>query len=97
MAVPKHKTSKSKRDMRRSHQNLERLGLSTCPECGEVKLPVTCAQAAVNIKVRKLPKAKRIDNGCLLQPMNSAHPSMVWMMSPNRWFLTLSPKSRRGC
>jgi large subunit ribosomal protein L32 len=39
MAVPKHKTSKSKRDMRRSHQNLEAPSLSTCPECGETKLP----------------------------------------------------------
>ena len=39
MAVPKHKTSKSKRDMRRSHQNLEAPSLSTCPECGEAKLP----------------------------------------------------------
>lgn len=39
MAVPKHKTSKSKRDMRRSHQNLEAPTLSKCPECGEPKLP----------------------------------------------------------
>lgn len=39
MAVPKHKTSKSKRDMRRSHQNLEAPSVSTCPECGEPKLP----------------------------------------------------------
>jgi len=39
MAVPKHKTSKSKRDMRRSHQRLEAPSLSTCPECGEAKLP----------------------------------------------------------
>ncbi len=39
MAVPKHKTSKSKRDMRRSHQSLEAPSLSTCPECGETKLP----------------------------------------------------------
>jgi len=30
MAVPKHKTSKSKRDKRH---------LSTCPDCGEATLP----------------------------------------------------------
>jgi large subunit ribosomal protein L32 len=39
MAVPKHKTSKSKRDMRRSHDSLKAPMLSNCPECGEAKLP----------------------------------------------------------
>lgn len=35
MAVPKHKMSKSRRDKRRTHQKIEGLNLSTCPECGE--------------------------------------------------------------
>ena len=35
MAVPKRKTSKSKRDKRRTHQKLDAPALSTCPECGE--------------------------------------------------------------
>lgn len=39
MAVPKHKTSKSKRDARRTHQKLEGLTTTTCPQCGESKLP----------------------------------------------------------
>lgn len=39
MAVPKRKTSKSKRDMRRTHKKSTAPSLSTCPECGEVKLP----------------------------------------------------------
>ncbi len=39
MAVPKHKTSKSKRDKRRTHQKVDALNLSTCSQCGEVKLP----------------------------------------------------------
>ncbi len=39
MAVPKRKTSKSKRDMRRTHKKVEAPNVSTCPECGEVKLP----------------------------------------------------------
>ena len=39
MAVPKKKTSKSKRDMRRSHDALSAPGLSVCPECQEIKQP----------------------------------------------------------
>ena len=35
MAVPKKKTSKSKRDMRRSHDSLEAVNTVVCPECGE--------------------------------------------------------------
>lgn len=37
MAVPKHKTSKSKRDKRRTHQKIEALNLSKCSQCGEAK------------------------------------------------------------
>jgi large subunit ribosomal protein L32 len=39
MAVPKRKTSKSRRDMRRAHKKLEGPNLTTCPECGEVVEP----------------------------------------------------------
>jgi large subunit ribosomal protein L32 len=39
MAVPKKKTSKSKRDMRRAHDFLTPAGLSVCPQCNETKLP----------------------------------------------------------
>ncbi len=39
MAVPKRKTSKSKRDKRRTHQKLAIPNLSACPQCGETKLP----------------------------------------------------------
>ncbi|MEE8541772.1 MAG: 50S ribosomal protein L32 [Desulfobacterales bacterium] len=39
MAVPKRRTSKSKRDKRRTHQKTEAPNLSTCPQCGEAKLP----------------------------------------------------------
>ena len=40
MAVPKRKTSKSKRDMRKS-QNMKMAapGVSICPQCHEPKLP----------------------------------------------------------
>ncbi len=39
MAVPKRKTSKSKRDMRRTHKKATAPNTTTCPECGEAKLP----------------------------------------------------------
>ena len=39
MAVPKRKTSKSKRDKRRTHKKLTMPNLSDCPQCGDPKLP----------------------------------------------------------
>ena len=39
MAVPKRKTSKSKRDMRRTHQKTQAPSVTTCSQCGEAKLP----------------------------------------------------------
>lgn len=39
MALPKRKTSKSKRDKRRTHQKLDAPSLSTCPQCGEATQP----------------------------------------------------------
>lgn len=37
MAVPKKKTSKSKRDMRRSHDGLKDFNGSVCTNCGATK------------------------------------------------------------
>jgi len=39
MAVPKGKTSRSRRDMRRSHDALKTPAHSLCPQCREPKLP----------------------------------------------------------
>jgi len=39
MAVPKKKVSKSRRNMRRSHDALKTTTGMECPECGEQKLP----------------------------------------------------------
>ncbi len=39
MAVPKKKTSKSKRDMRRAHDFLTAPAVSVCPQCNEPKQP----------------------------------------------------------
>jgi len=39
MAVPKDRTSPSKRDKRRSHDALALPARSNCPRCGEPKAP----------------------------------------------------------
>ncbi len=39
MAVPKKKTSKSKRDMRRAHDALKSSVYEECSNCGELKRP----------------------------------------------------------
>ncbi len=39
MAVPKKKISKSKRDMRRSHDALKNNVFNECNNCGELKRP----------------------------------------------------------
>ena len=38
MAVPKRKTTPSKRNMRRSHDGLGKSNVMECPNCGELKL-----------------------------------------------------------
>jgi large subunit ribosomal protein L32 len=39
MAVPKRKTSPSRRGMRRSHEALPHEAHAECPNCGELKRP----------------------------------------------------------
>ncbi len=39
MPTPKYRTSRSKRNMRRSHHALKAPGLSVCANCNEVKRP----------------------------------------------------------
>jgi large subunit ribosomal protein L32 len=53
MAVPKHKTSKSKRDMRRTHKKTEAPNVTKCPECGETKLPHHACPSCGAYKDRK--------------------------------------------
>lgn len=38
MAVPKRKTSRARRDRRRSHHALKVPGIVECPNCGEMHL-----------------------------------------------------------
>jgi len=39
MAVPKRKTSPSRRNMRRAHDAIGSPAMSECPNCGEMKRP----------------------------------------------------------
>lgn len=39
MAVPRKKVSKSRRNMRRSHDALSSSAYEECPSCGELKQP----------------------------------------------------------
>ncbi len=39
MAQPKHRTTSSKRNQRRSHHALKKVNLSTCPKCKSKVLP----------------------------------------------------------
>jgi large subunit ribosomal protein L32 len=39
MPNPKRRHSKARRDKRRAHDALARPATSTCPNCGEVKMP----------------------------------------------------------
>jgi large subunit ribosomal protein L32 len=39
MALPKRRTSKARRDRRRSHDKLTSVNLSLCPQCHEPKMP----------------------------------------------------------
>lgn len=39
MAVPRRKTSRARRDKRRTHWKVSLAGLTTCSNCSEPKLP----------------------------------------------------------
>ena len=39
MAVPKRKKSKSKRNKRRTHQKITGSNPTSCPQCGDARLP----------------------------------------------------------
>ena len=59
MAVPKRKVSRARRDKRRSSVwKLEAPAFSTCPQCGELKVPHrVCAHCGFNKGVEVIKKA----------------------------------------
>lgn len=58
MAVPKFRTSASKRDMRRSHHALKATSLAYCPNCQAPKLSHTACGACGSYKGKVVMKAK---------------------------------------
>jgi large subunit ribosomal protein L32 len=54
MAVPKRKTSPSKRNMRRSHHALTPTKFQECPNCGELKLPHNLCSACGHYNGREI-------------------------------------------
>ncbi|HIF64019.1 MAG TPA: 50S ribosomal protein L32 [Deltaproteobacteria bacterium] len=52
MAVPKRRTSKSKRDSRRSHDSLSTPPMADCPNCGEKRAPHRACAACGHYKGR---------------------------------------------
>jgi large subunit ribosomal protein L32 len=45
MAVPKRKTSKSRRDKRKANWKLSSPNLAACPKCGELMMPHRACKA----------------------------------------------------
>jgi large subunit ribosomal protein L32 len=56
MAVPRKKVSRSKRNMRRSHDALTALNFSSCSNCGSPRLPHAVCESCGFYKGRFLPK-----------------------------------------
>jgi large subunit ribosomal protein L32 len=54
MPVPKRRTSKSKKNMRRSHDFLTPVQLVSCPNCGEPALPHRACRACGHYRGRRV-------------------------------------------
>ncbi|MDA0997245.1 MAG: 50S ribosomal protein L32 [Proteobacteria bacterium] len=54
MAVPKKKTSKSKRNMRRAHDSLRAVNVVECSKCGEMTRPHHVCTACGHYKDREV-------------------------------------------
>jgi large subunit ribosomal protein L32 len=60
MAVPKKKTSKSRRNMRRSHDALSGSAYTECSNCGELKRPHHVCQACGQYHEREIVPAQAV-------------------------------------
>ncbi len=61
MAVPKKKTSKSRRDMRRSHEALAKNAMMECPNCGEMMRPHHVCESCGYYNKREVISTKKAD------------------------------------
>ncbi len=60
MAVPKRKTSPSRRNMRRAHDALKAVRSQECPNCGEIKLPHHVCGACGHYAEREVVKVDEV-------------------------------------
>lgn len=60
MAVPKRKTSKSRRDKRKSQWKTATPGLSVCPQCNESKLPHRACPSCGTYKGRTIEETEEV-------------------------------------
>ena len=60
MAVPKKKTSKSRKNMRPAHDFLTPPTVSTCPQCKAPKLPHCVCPSCGTYKGRQVLKAEEL-------------------------------------
>lgn len=60
MALPKRKTSKSRRDKRRTHYKAVLPNLSLCPQCNEPKLPHHVCPNCGTYRGRKVIKIEEV-------------------------------------
>ncbi len=58
MGLPKRRTSKSRRDKRRTGKSLTAPSVSTCPDCGEPALPHHACPICGSYKGRKAVQTK---------------------------------------
>lgn len=59
MAVPKRKTSCSKRNMRRAHDSINPTNHHTCSNCGEIKRPHNICDACGHYDKKEVLKADK--------------------------------------
>ena len=58
MAAPKRRHSKTRRNKRRTHDSLRRVGTSLCNNCGETKLPHHVCMSCGHYKDREVIEVK---------------------------------------
>ncbi len=56
---PKRKHSKGRRDRRRAHDAMQTPNLTTCPNCGEKRLPHTVCPKCGQYKGREVVEVKK--------------------------------------
>jgi large subunit ribosomal protein L32 len=58
MPVPKYRTSKSKRNMRRSHHAITPRSGSSCPNCGSIRRPHTVCDSCGHYRGKQVLEPK---------------------------------------